>query len=86
MSMWMTHGYRYVDTPGINVFHPLLLLIFGILIVWLLVSLFRTGRDNTPTDHDLIEEETALEVLKKRYVRGEISKRQYLDMKKDITD
>jgi len=36
-------------------------------------------------DSELPEQESALEILKKRYARGEITKRQYLEMKKDIS-
>lgn len=47
-----------------------------LLVLWIVG---KSGRGKQPQT-----EETALELLKKRYVRGEITKEQYEEMKKDI--
>ncbi len=71
----------------------LLMLLFWIIVialaVWLLSNLFprTTGsvssRPSTPrTDPP----ESAQEILKRRYARGEISKSEYEEMRRDLTD
>ncbi len=50
-------------------------------IIWLVISLVNAGTkkpEETP--------ESALTILKKRYARGEITKEQYLEMEKELTE
>mgnify|MGYP006282050707 FL=1 len=54
-------------------------LILLVLVIWLVV------RSTTQTvDSENKTEETALDVLKKRYARGEISKEEFEEKKKDL--
>lgn len=60
---------------------PFFLILGVILLIWAIAA-HRSDSDNEePT-----EEDSALEILKKRYARGEITKRQYLEMRKDINN
>ena len=64
----------------------LFVIIFWILIVVLIVLLIRrllsssSGRISGPP-----QEDSALEILKKRYARGEINKEEFQDKKKDLS-
>lgn len=57
--------------------------IFWIIIIVLAIVLI-TKLINTPQNNNNKTGETALDILKKRYARGEITKEQYLAMKKDL--
>ena len=57
---------------------PFFLILGVILLIW---AITRHRSDN---EEKLEREETALDILKKRYARGEITKREFLEMKKDI--
>ena len=50
--------------------------------VWVVVSFI--SRSNRPASSDLPPAETALDILKKRYARGEISKQQYEEMSHEV--
>jgi putative membrane protein len=71
---------------GFGVFGLLLMLLFWggliVLAIWLLSALFpRNGSRSTgPTDQDL----GALQILQRRYARGEINREQYELMKQDL--
>ena len=54
-----------------------MLLFFG-LIIWLIVTLINSAQSNKKDDSD------PLTILKKRYASGEISKKQYGEMKKEL--
>ena len=61
---------------------PIFFIIFWGLVIWGIVALVRglsgsRGSDSSTTD-------SALEVLKKRYARGEINKEEYEEKKKDL--
>ena len=60
-------------------FMGLLFLLFIGLIVYLIAKSIKT----TPTEVSL-KENTSLEILKKRYARGEINKEEYDRIKKDL--
>jgi putative membrane protein len=70
--------YYWRGFSGFGIF-PFFLIIGVILLIWAIAA-HRSDGDN----EEGLKEETALEILKKRYARGEITKRQYLEMKKDI--
>ena len=54
-------------------------LILLVLVIWLVVR-----ATSQPSSSATQPEETALDVLKKRYARGEISKEEFEDKKKDL--
>lgn len=59
---------------------PFFLILGVILLIWAIAA-HRTDSDN---EEEVEREGSALEILKKRYAKGEITKRQFLEMKKDI--
>ncbi|MDP2954468.1 MAG: SHOCT domain-containing protein [Chloroflexota bacterium] len=58
------------------------MVVFWGLIIWLVVALAQ-GSTGTRS-YDSSHADSALEVLKKRYARGEISKEEYEERKKDL--
>lgn len=58
-------------------FGPLLMIVFWVVLIYLLVSVFRNSshyhKNNSPLD-----------ILKERYAKGEINKEQFESMKKDL--
>ncbi|MBN2539508.1 MAG: SHOCT domain-containing protein [Deltaproteobacteria bacterium] len=73
------YGWGHMMGPGFGgMFMWILLLIAVVLIVY---SLMRTLKGGGTSPH-----ETALDVLKKRYAQGEISKEKYDEMKKDLKE
>ncbi len=55
----------------------LFMLLFWGLIIWLVVTLINTGQSNK-------DESDSLTILKRRYASGEITKKQYEKMKKEL--
>jgi len=75
MMGWGTMGW----------FGPLGMILFWVLMILVIVLLIRrirtskgSGREAGPAS------ESALDILKKRYARGEINKEEYLEKKKDV--
>jgi putative membrane protein len=58
---------------------PFLILVGVVLLIWAIAA---HRHDN---DDELEHDETALDILKKRYAKGEITKREFVEMKKDIS-
>ena len=61
-------------------FGVIIMVLFWGAIIWLVISLINAGTkksEETP--------ESALDILKKRYARGEVTKEQYLEMEKELT-
>lgn len=56
-------------------------LIILIVIVWFVVNQMNKNKQDTQSKG----QETALDILKKRYAKGEITKEQFEQMKKDLT-
>ena len=66
------------------VFVPIFMILFWGLVIWGVVALVRGLSGSRSSDSDSSRPDSALEVLKKRYARGEINKEEYEEKKKDI--
>jgi putative membrane protein len=58
-------------------------LIIIVVIVWVVITLSKNVQKSRETQ-DSSQTESPLDILKKRYARGEISKEEFEQMKKDI--
>lgn len=86
MGPWMMgYGWGGYGFGWWGIVMGIAMLLFWLLIiggaVWLVISLFRQGRTAVlgpgPTDH-------ALDILRERYARGEITREQFEQMRHDI--
>jgi len=69
-------------------FGGIIMIIWCFLIVWLIIAILRFVFGGHRHRHDQMPEndsDEALKILKQRYARGEISKKEFDDIKKDIT-
>jgi len=87
--MWM-HGYGYYNTMmrprGFDFFPIVLFILFVLFIIFVIKAIAgHSHMSESDTDEESWEEDTAIEILRERYAKGEITKRQYLDMKKDLS-
>lgn len=69
-SNWLWHGF----------FGPVFMVVFWVALIYLFVVFVR---DNTTKNRD---EKKAMDYLKERYAKGEITKEQFEHMKKDISN
>ncbi len=76
MGPWMMGGF------GGMWFMPLIMIVFWGLVIWGIVALVR-GVSTSDTGF-ATQTDSALEILKRRYARGEITKQEYEERKKDL--
>jgi putative membrane protein len=85
--MWGYYGHMYpMQSSGFLGFglFPFLFILGVILLIWAIAA-HRSHSDNMSDDKEVSHgEETALQILKKRYAKGELTKREFLEMKRDI--
>ncbi|MCL5985767.1 MAG: SHOCT domain-containing protein [Actinobacteria bacterium] len=62
---------------------PIFMILFWGLVIWGIVALVRGATFSSSTESSW-RADSALEVLKRRYARGEISKEEFEDKKKDL--
>ena len=80
----MYYGYHMMGGPGFlfgGFFGFLFWMIIACLVVGLLIHLF----SNKSVSNNEDEDENAISILKKRYAKGEITKKEFDQMKKDIS-
>ena len=77
MGPWMMGGF------GGMWFMPILMIVFWGLVIWGIVALVR-GAGSSGHTGSSSQTDSALEILKKRYARGEINKQEYEERKKDL--
>jgi len=77
MGPWMMWGH------GMWFFH-IIMMAFGIAVIIGIFFLVRWAISSANKDRENKSQESALDILKKRYARGEINKEEYEDRKKDL--
>lgn len=75
--------YGYAPFGNFTFLGPVLMIVFWVIIIVLIVYLVRGG-SRAMYKHTGHSDETALDVLEKRYARGEIDKKEFEDKKKDL--
>lgn len=85
MGYW-EYGY---NNPGYHFFGGIAMIIFWAIIIGLIVMLVRRSRMHGPHMHGGFccgghEGGRALEVLRERYAKGEIDKKEFEEKKKDL--
>jgi putative membrane protein len=78
MGPWMMWGH------GMGWFWPIIMMAFWIAVIVGIIFLVRWAILSTNKDRGYKSEESALDILKKRYARGEINKEEFEDRKKDL--
>lgn len=77
-------GPEFYWWPSMWLFPIIMPIIMVVLMLTVLYFLFGRGGFRPPLYGPGGESESALEILKKRYVKGEITKEEFEQMKKDI--
>jgi putative membrane protein len=80
---WGMMGPGMMGGFGFGWFMPILMIIFWGLVIWGVVALVRGLSGPKYCDSSVAD--SALEVLKRRYARGEVSKKEYEEKKRELT-
>jgi len=88
MHYW---GYPYMMNWGFGggVISFVLFILFWVFVAILIAAIVRGSRRHDYFKHDKFfedKQENAKDILKERYAKGEISKKEYEEMKKTISD
>lgn len=74
----------YINDWGIGFgFGWLFMIVFWVLIIWVAIALTKSVSGGHRR-HEHHHEKTALDILKERYAKGEISKAEFEEKKKDV--
>ncbi len=82
-------GPEFFGWGGMWIF-PIIFMVMGLCVVFFMFMMFRRGgfrppwQDSSEYRREGRESETALEILKKRYAKGEIAREDYEEMKRDL--
>jgi putative membrane protein len=83
------YGYPMMGYEGYGIVHALFsvfsIVIFVVAVVTL-VRWFSHGEKSKMRLHDLVGGESALDILKKRYAKGEIDRKEFEEKKVDLKD
>ena len=81
---WGMMGPGMMGGFGMGLVGPIFMVAFWVFVIWAVVALIRGGNWYGNPDYTVRQPDSALEVLKKRYARGEISKEEYEEKKRDL--
>lgn len=81
---WGMMGPGMMGGFGWGWFMPIFMILFWVLVIWAVVALVRGGSQTSSSDSGSSRPDSALEVLKRRYARGEIDKAEYEEKKRDL--
>jgi len=84
----MIHYWGYGRSwfwPGFGLFDGVVSILFWVLVISIIVSLFKHHRmSDERNGNDEPADQSNLEIIKKRYAQGEINKKEYEEMKKEL--
>lgn len=85
--MWMRgYGqYGMMRPAGFDFLSVILFILFVLFVFMLIRAIVKGSHGTKEADEESGETDTAIQILRERYAKGEITKRQYLDMKKDLS-
>ncbi len=83
-SGWRDDGWGMMGGFGWGWFMPIFMILFWLLVIWGIVALVRGLSGPRSSDSTTPMADSAIEVLKRRYARGEIGKEEYEEKKKDL--
>lgn len=80
MGNYFGDGYGFMGGFGF-----FFMILFWGLVIWAIIALVQSVSRNNTQSVGGPQSDTALEMLRKRYVKGEITKAEFEQMKKDLT-
>ena len=86
---WVLPGQQGIGSGmmggwGWGLFMPVFGILFWVLVIWGVVALVRGVGQPGSSDSPSSRLDSALDILKRRYARGEISKEEYQEKKRDL--
>lgn len=87
MMRYWSYGPGYSLNPGFSILGFIFQVLFWGLIVLLIVRLFRSSHSSHCCHNDGTEEvggDRSLEIIRERYAKGEIDKKEFEQLKKDL--
>lgn len=76
--------YGYYDYYPLHVFGPFFMIIFWVVLLFILFRFLGRDRGYWRSWHDGPRGSHPVDILKERYAKGEITKEQFEQMKKDL--
>lgn len=83
------YGYPMMEYSGYGIVHALfsaLSIVIFVVVAIAVVRWFTHGEKTKMRLHDIVGGDSALELLKKRYAKGEIDKKEFEEKKADLKD
>lgn len=86
MYRMMYPGYGYFSfSPWVGIISIVLQVLFWVIVFKVIFSLIHSFSGHNNHKERDIEGDSNLEIIKKRYAKGEITKREYEEMKKELS-
>ena len=81
----MMYGYGYYDYYPFHVFGSLFMILFWIVLLVVLLRLFGSG-NKSGQSKKWLNGQDPLDIAKERYAKGEITREQFEQIKKDLVE
>ncbi|HEX7543040.1 MAG TPA: SHOCT domain-containing protein [Patescibacteria group bacterium] len=85
MMRYWNYGPGYTLNPGFSILGFIFQVLFWGLIIMLIVKLVRSSRCHHYEDTKEAGGDRSLEIIKERYAKGEIDKKEFEQLKKDLS-